>query len=94
MPSRDEVMRAGASESDTIISMARMSATGWLGSTWWTMERMVAANCPGGVAVLIETLSDNRNRTVGDVRHAFVKHGGNLGANGCVAYLFEKKGLI
>jgi YebC/PmpR family DNA-binding regulatory protein len=49
---------------------------------------------PGGVAVLMETLSDNRNRTVGDVRHAFVKHGGNLGANGCVAYLFEKKGLI
>jgi len=49
---------------------------------------------PGGVAVLVETLSDNRNRTVGDVRHVFTKHGGNLCASGCVAYLFDKKGLI
>jgi YebC/PmpR family DNA-binding regulatory protein len=49
---------------------------------------------PGGVAILIETLTDNKNRTVGEVRHALVKHGGNLGSSGCVAYLFEKKGLI
>lgn len=49
---------------------------------------------PGGVAILIETLSDNRNRTVSEVRHALAKHGGNLGNSGCVAYLFEKKGLI
>ena len=49
---------------------------------------------PGGVAILIEALTDNRNRTVGEVRHALTKHGGNLGASGCVAYLFEKKGLI
>ncbi|HEB89913.1 MAG TPA: YebC/PmpR family DNA-binding transcriptional regulator [Deltaproteobacteria bacterium] len=49
---------------------------------------------PGGTAILIETLSDNKNRTVGDVRHALSKHGGNLGASGCVAYLFEKRGLL
>lgn len=49
---------------------------------------------PGGTAILIETLSDNKNRTVGDVRHVLTKNGGNLGASGCVAYLFEKKGLI
>jgi YebC/PmpR family DNA-binding regulatory protein len=49
---------------------------------------------PGGVAVMIETLSDNKNRTVGDVRHALSKHGGNLGASGCVAYMFEKKGIL
>ena len=49
---------------------------------------------PGGVAILIETLSDNKNRTVSEVRHALSKHGGNLGSSGCVAYLFEKKGLI
>ena len=49
---------------------------------------------PGGVAILIETLTDNKNRTVGEVRHALTKHGGNLGSSGCVAYLFEKKGLI
>ncbi len=49
---------------------------------------------PGGAAVLVETLTDNKNRTVGEVRHCFTKFGGNLGANGCVSYLFEKKGLV
>jgi YebC/PmpR family DNA-binding regulatory protein len=49
---------------------------------------------PGGVAVMVECLSDNRNRTVADVRHAFTKFGGNLGADGSVAYLFNKVGLI
>lgn len=49
---------------------------------------------PGGTAILIETLSDNKNRTVGDIRHALTKNGGNLGASGCVAYLFEKRGLL
>ena len=49
---------------------------------------------PGGVAILIEALTDNKNRTVGEVRHALTKHGGNLGASGCVSYLFEKKGLV
>jgi len=49
---------------------------------------------PGGAAVLVEALTDNRNRTAGEVRHVFTKHGGNLGASGCVSYLFEKKGLI
>jgi YebC/PmpR family DNA-binding regulatory protein len=49
---------------------------------------------PGGVAVLVDCLSDNRNRTVAEVRHAFSKCGGNLGAEGCVAYLFAKRGLL
>ncbi|HJO22303.1 MAG: YebC/PmpR family DNA-binding transcriptional regulator [Myxococcota bacterium] len=49
---------------------------------------------PGGAAVLVETLTDNKNRTVGEVRHVFTKFGGNLGAAGCVSYLFEKKGLL
>jgi YebC/PmpR family DNA-binding regulatory protein len=49
---------------------------------------------PGGVAVLVETLTDNRNRTVGEIRHLFTKHGGNLGASGCVAYLFDKRGCL
>ena len=48
---------------------------------------------PGGTAIYVEALTDNRNRTVGEVRHVLAKHGGNLGANGCVAYLFEKKGV-
>lgn len=48
----------------------------------------------GGVAVLVECLTDNRNRTVSEVRHAFSKHGGNLGTDGSVAYLFSRKGQI
>ncbi len=49
---------------------------------------------PGGVAVLVECATDNRNRTAGDVRHAFSKYGGNLGQSGSVAYLFKKQGLL
>jgi len=49
---------------------------------------------PGGVAVLVEVMTDNKNRTVSDIRHIFSKHGGNLGENGCVSWLFEKKGSI
>ncbi len=49
---------------------------------------------PGGVAILVETISDNRQRTVADVRHLFAKRGGNLGEPGSVAWIFEKKGLI
>jgi YebC/PmpR family DNA-binding regulatory protein len=49
---------------------------------------------PGGVAVLVDCLTDNRNRTVADVRHAFSKYGGNLGADGSVAYLFAQVGLL
>ena len=48
----------------------------------------------GGVAVMIDTLTDNRNRTVAEVRHAFSKHGGNLGTDGSVSYLFSKIGVI
>ncbi len=49
---------------------------------------------PGGTAVYVEALTDNKNRTVGEVRHVFTRFGGNLGATGCVGYLFEKKGLL
>ncbi len=49
---------------------------------------------PGGVAVLVDTMTDNKNRTVAEVRHAFSKFGGNLGTDGSVSYLFTKVGLI
>ena len=49
---------------------------------------------PGGVAVIVEFMTDNRTRTVADVRHTFTKYGGNLGVSGSVAFLFERKGLI
>lgn len=49
---------------------------------------------PGGVAVLVECMTDNRNRTVADIRHFFAKSNGNLGESGCVAWMFDKKGTI
>lgn len=49
---------------------------------------------PGGVAVMVDTLTDNRNRTAAEMRHIFSRHGGNLGESGCVAFLFQRKGAI
>ena len=49
---------------------------------------------PGGVAVIVESLTDNRNRAAGDIRHFFDKYGGNMGTTGCVAFLFDRKGQI
>ena len=49
---------------------------------------------PGGVAVIVEAMTDNRNRTAGSVRHHFDKFGGNLGANGCVSWSFDRKGVL
>lgn len=49
---------------------------------------------PGGVAVLVEALTDNKNRTVAEIRHIFDKYNGNLGESGCVAWMFDKKGVI
>jgi YebC/PmpR family DNA-binding regulatory protein len=49
---------------------------------------------PGGVAVLVETLTDNKNRAVSEIRHIFSRHGGNLGEVGCVGWMFERRGII
>ena len=49
---------------------------------------------PSGIAVIVETLTDNRNRTAGDVRHYFDKFGGNLGTSGCVSFMFSQKGVL
>lgn len=49
---------------------------------------------PSGIAVIVETLTDNRNRTAGDVRHYFDKYGGNMGQSGCVSFMFSKQGVI
>jgi len=57
-------------------------------------EVLYEGYAPGGVAVLVKTLTDNKNRTVSEVRHAFSKYGGNLGTSGSVAYLFEAKGKM
>lgn len=57
-------------------------------------ELVYEGYAPGGVAVLVEVMTDNRNRAVAAVRHAFSKHGGNLGTDGSVAYLFHKQGMV
>jgi len=49
---------------------------------------------PNGVAIIVETLTDNRNRTAADVRHAFDKYGGNMGTSGCVSWSFKRKGIV
>ncbi len=49
---------------------------------------------PSGIAVIVETLTDNRNRTAGDVRHYFDKYGGNMGQSGCVSFMFNRQGVI
>ena len=49
---------------------------------------------PGGVAIMIETITDNKNRTVSEIRHMFSKHGGNLGENGCVGWMFDRRGMF
>ena len=65
------------------------------GSDGEAIERIVFEGYgPGGAAVLVEALTDNRNRTSADVRHAFTKHGGSLGEPGSVAWIFEKRGAI
>ena len=64
------------------------------GETGALEEIVLEGYGPGGVAILVEAMSDNRNRTVSDVRHAFSKFGGNLGTDGSVSYLFNKLGII
>ena len=49
---------------------------------------------PGGVAVMLDIVTDNRNRTAGEIRHLFSKHGGNLGESGCVSWMFDRKGFL
>ena len=58
------------------------------------VEMVLEGYGPGGAAILVQALSDNRNRTVQDVRNIFSRHGGSLGASGCVAWIFESEGLI
>ena len=64
------------------------------GSTSEYFEMVYEGYGPNGIAVMVETLTDNKNRTAGDLRHYFDKNGGNLGQNGCVSFMFDRKGLI
>ena len=76
-------------------NIARAIAKGSGGGDGDTYEEILYEGYgPGGVAVLVECMTDNRNRTVADVRHFFTKSNGNLGENGCVAWMFDQKGQI
>jgi len=77
---------------DTIDRATQRGAGGVDGSD--VEELVYEGYASGGVAILVEAMTDNRNRTVAEVRHAFGKHGGNLGTDGSVAYLFTKQGMI
>lgn len=77
---------------DTIDQAIKRGAGGLDGDNM--MEMRYEGYGPGGVAILVDCLSDNKNRTVSEVRHAFTKHGGNLGTDGSVSYLFTKQGEI
>jgi len=91
---KDVVAKAKANNmpNDTILRSIKKAA-GELGNI--NYESVVYEGYgPGGVAVIVEGLTDNRNRTAGEVRHSFDKNGGSLGATGCVAWMFERKGVI
>ncbi len=75
------------------IERAIKKGTGGLEGVEYT-ELNYEAYGPGGVAIMIDTLTDNRNRTAADVRSTLTKSGGNLGETGCVSYLFQRKGII
>ena len=76
------------------IEKAIKKGAGELGGAASYEEIVYEGYGPGGVAVLVEVMTDNKNRTVAEIRHMFSKHGGNLGENGCVSWMFEKKGSI
>ncbi|RUR12385.1 YebC/PmpR family DNA-binding transcriptional regulator [Legionella sp. km772] len=91
---RDAVKKAlnANMKRDTIDNAVKRGVGGLDGDTMVAMR--YEGYGPGGIAVLVDCLSDNKNRTVSDVRHAFTKHGGNLGTDGSVAYLFVNQGEI
>lgn len=83
----------GANMPKDNIDRAIKKGTGDLGGADY-VELTYEGYGPGGVAILIDALTDNKNRTAADVRSIFTKNGGNLGENGCVSYLFTRKGII
>ena len=88
----DNARRANMPKENTERAIARGAGTGGEGAA--LEELTYEGYGPSGIAILVEVLTDNRNRTVSDVRHAFARHGGNLGEDGCVAWMFSHKGYI
>ncbi len=91
---RDVIAKAKANNmpNDTIARSIKKAA-GELGSVTYE-QIMYEGYAPGGMAVIVDVVTDNRNRTAAEVRHVFDKNGGSLGTNGCVSYLFDRVGMI
>ncbi|MEG2413109.1 MAG: YebC/PmpR family DNA-binding transcriptional regulator [Clostridia bacterium] len=91
---RDAIAKAKANNMPgDIITRGIKKASGELGAVNYE-ENTYEGYAAGGVAVIVETLTDNKNRTAGDIRHHFDKCGGAMGTSGCVSYMFERKGVI
>lgn len=91
---RDAIAKAKANNMPVDnIERAIKKASGELGAVNYE-EIVYEGYGPNGVAVIVQALTDNRNRTASEVRHTFEKFGGNLGTTGCVSFLFEKKGVL
>jgi len=91
---RDVIAKAKANNMpNDNIQRGIKKAAGELGSVNYE-ENIYEGYGAGGVAVIVETLTDNKNRTAGNVRHAFDKCGGSMGTSGCVSYMFDRKGVI
>jgi len=74
------------------IERAIKKGTGELEGTHYE-ESVLEGYGPNGVAILVDLMTDNKNRTIAELRHAFTKYNGNIGSTGCVAWMFDKKGL-
>lgn len=91
---RDVIAKAKANNMpNDNINRSIKKASGELGSVNYE-ENVYEGYAAGGVAIIVETLTDNKNRTASDVRHHFDKCGGAMGTSGCVSYMFDKKGVI
>jgi len=91
---KDVIAKAKANNvpNDNIERIIKKAAGGGDGASYESM--VYEGYGPSGVAVIIEALTDNRNRTAGDMRHYFDKYGGNLGQSGCVSFLFSRQGVL
>lgn len=98
-PDTNSRLRKAISDSKAVnmpadnIKKAIMKGTGQLEGISYE-EMSYEGYGPGGIAIYLETLTDNKNRTVSEIRHIFTKNGGNLGESGCVAWMFDRKGYI
>ena len=89
---RDLIAKANNVPNDNIDRVIKKAAGGDDKNSYESM--VYEGYGPNGVAVIVECLTDNKNRTAGDVRHYFDKFGGNLGTSGCVSFMFSQKGVV